>query len=60
MSAIRKFSGESPAFAARVFPFKTCSITLKRVTPSTSSSINSRPLPVRWPLKLWKLQRTRF
>ena len=44
--AIWKFLGESPAFAARVFPFRICWTTLKRVKPSTNSSNNSPPLPV--------------
>ncbi len=40
---------ESPAFAARVYPFKTCWITWKQVTPSTSSSSNFPPSLVKWP-----------
>ena len=40
--AIPRFWGESLAFAALVFLFKTCWITLKQVTPLTSSWSRSR------------------
>ena len=40
--------GEFPVFAARVFPSKTCWITLKPVTPSSSSWSNFQLLPVKW------------
>ena len=57
--AIPRFWGESLAFAALVFLFKTCWITLKQVTPLTSSWSRSRLLPVKWPSRPWRPQRTR-
>jgi hypothetical protein len=45
-------------FAALACHFKTCGITWKRVTRSTSSGSSSLPLPGRWPSRRLRRQRT--